>query len=167
MDSLKNFILVHKTTVEKFKQMEKEGFILGHKIRSKFKKYPKYLPKVKSKIPSDKKKVFLGFLSKEIKYDMDFLDNDDVLIYLDPRLLQDYPFFFNPYWVFGLEMVNSHTYEHQNDMNSKEELLYNLNKMNQLVISYIDSEESYFLNEVVVETDDIPLAKYFKGVYYK
>lgn len=164
MDSLDDFVLVHKTTMENFKKIEDDGFLLGRSLRPDFKLHKFYSKLVKSKKVSPKKRVFFSLLSKEIKYEPDFLNEDDVLLIIDPKIIQDYEFVFNPSWTFGFEMKSSLKYEHRKDLSKKEELLYNLNKMNKLVIDYYDSSDSYFYNELVIDADTIPLDKYLKNV---
>lgn len=157
MSSLKDFVLVHKTN--SYEKLKEDDFVMKGKITVTKKgwKLPGYLNpwKVPGNKPSKKKQIYFSLLSKDIKYDEDFAI-DSHLLYLDPSLIKDYAdkAHITPFWAFGVELSNTMHYD------SSKTLLQNLRRFNRGILKSWNSKETAFMNEVVIEADEIDIKKY-------
>jgi hypothetical protein len=157
MTGLKDFVLVHKT--DYYEELKEDAFVMKGRVTITHNnwKLPGYLNywKVQGNNPSKKKQLYFSLLSKDIKYDEDFA-SDSYLLYLDPKLLKDYSdkVHITPFWTFGVELSNTMYYD------SSKTLLQNLKRFNKGIIEGHDSIETAFMNEVVIEADEIDIKKY-------
>jgi hypothetical protein len=163
MSSLKDFALIHKIWKDKYEDLEKDNFVMKGRITITRKnwKLPSYLNfwKLKGKKPSKNKQIYFSLVSKDIKYNLDFA-KECYLIYLDPKIIKDYASktHITPLWAFGVELSNTMYY------NSGKTLLQNLKRFNKGIKEAYYSSDTSFLNEVVIEADEIDIKKYILGI---
>ena len=164
MSSLKNFVLVHKIWEDNYEELKKDDFVMKGRVTITHNnwKLPGYLNhwKVPGNKPSKKKQIYFSLLSKDIKYDENFA-SDSHLLYLDPKLIKDYAdkTYITPFWAFGVELSNTMHYD------SSKTLLQNLRRFNRGIIKAQGKDnDMLFMNEVVIEADEIDIKKYLLDV---